>query len=871
MTRTARLCLFSVVSALVGAPSAAPGQDQHYDAHTGRDVRAYAPDTQVDYQHIKLEMVFADLMSRSFRCSETITFRTRGAALERLVVHGIDLDIQAVRDLGGRVLDYSYDDEQLTARFADRLPADSDGGIVIEYTCTKPERGMWFALPDEAYPERPLMIHTQGEADYNRYWFFSHDAPNERCTTEILCTAPKPYGLLSNGRLVERSELDGERYRWHYALEQPHPPYLVSLVLGEFDVVAEDWRGKPVEYWVPPGRAGDVPRTFGQTPKMMTAFSDVLDFEYPYDKYAQSVVYLFQWGGMENTSTTTLYETAVVDAGAPEDDDIEGLIAHELAHQWFGDMITCKTWDHIWLNEGFATFLTHVWYEHEYGEDEYDYRLWGLLHNVAGSDRVGKVGGMVAGYSGIAMDIFSRAGSNPYSKGCSTLHMLRRTLGEDVFWRSMRAYVKRNAWKQAETSDLRHAFEDVSGRNLEQFFGQWVYRGGAPEITVEADWDDERRASRVVLTQTQEMSAAHPAFVADVDVWLVFEGGKIEKHTLHVDQRVSALVVACESEPEQVCVDPRASLLAKYDWDLSTSMLTRIAADGPTIGARLHAVAALSQRDRDAARATLESVLIDADAHWGLRAEAARSLGRMQTPDARELLASALRAPRTLDNLRVRRAAIEALGQYRNDQAAAILLRYARDGASSQIIEAACGALGKQDPTDEIVNTLLADSERASRDDIVQKAAVSALAALGDSRGLAAARKLAAYGSPYRARSTGISALGRLGETLDDKRAVRETLEALLNDPQDKAAGAVAGALGRLGDPEAVAALQQFAASAAPERLRRQARNAIDKLNDKTGSAAVIRDLRDRIRELEDFREDAEQRDHEQHATDGDD
>ena len=828
-----------------------------YDEATGRDPRKYAPDPQVDFQHIKLELRFDDPRTESFTATETIRFETAGTPLERLELNAVDLDIRAVRggtDGAGAPLDFVYDDELLTIRFDPPLPADSESQVQIDYACTKPERGMWFAIPDEAYPDRPLVVHTQGESEYNRYWFPCHDSPNERSTTELVVTVPEEYSVLGNGRLVEEIPAGTGMQTWHYLLEQPHPAYLVSLVLGEFDVVRGEWRGKPVEYWVPPGQADNVPRSFGKTPAMLEGFSKVLDFEYPYDKYAQSVVYLFQWGGMENTSTTTLYESAVVDKDAPEDEEIDGLIAHELAHQWFGDLVTCKTWDHIWLNEGFATYMAMEWQEIEKGDDEYAYSAWSLLDGVGASESELSGAGLVAGYFGASMDIFSRPASNPYSKGASVLHMLRRSLGDDVFWRGIRAYLKKHQWTEAESDDLRHVLEAESGRSLDRFFAQWVYRGGAPRIEVQRDWDDATRLLTVTLTQTQEISASAPAFFADVDVWVVLEDGSIEKRTVWVDQRVAAVTVHCASDPAQVCVDPRGALLADWRCDTPRSMLIEQALHGPTLVARLHAVKALAQHDKQDARDALVAVLRDAGDHWGLRARAAAALGQMQMPEAREALCAALESPATLAELRVRRAAIDALGRYRDERAAATLLRYARDGASTQIVVAATGGLGKQDATEEIVNVLLANTQRASRDEQIRSTAISALASLDEERGIDAAMKLARYGSPYRSRPAGLNALGRLGRDSDRCDDVRRFMEGVLGDSQDKAAETVAGALAALGDDEAIAALEKFANSAAPERQRQQARDAIERLRADAGEGAAVRELRQRVAELEKFR-----------------
>ena len=377
MKRVITALLFSL---LVFSPTFA---DRPFDPATGRDTRQYPRDPQVHYQHTALDLVMRDPMSRSFTCDETIKFKTPGRSIDRLELDAVDLKIGKVTDLQGQTLDYRYDDKVLTVRFASAIAPETESGIRISYKCVKPATGMIFALPDEKYPDRPVSIHTQGEAEMNRYWFVCHDYPNAKQTSEVTVTIPSKYKALSNGALVSRDDAGDGMTRWHYSLSKPHVSYLVSLVIGDFAVVEDKWRDRPVQYWVPPSQEKDAKRTFGKTPAMMEFFSKVTGFDYPWEKYAQSVVYNFNAGGMENTSCTTLTEMTNIDERAALDSDADGLIAHELAHQWFGDTITCNSWPHIWLNEGFATYMDAAWHEHDKGPEAYAYQIFNTMRGVA--------------------------------------------------------------------------------------------------------------------------------------------------------------------------------------------------------------------------------------------------------------------------------------------------------------------------------------------------------------------------------------------------------------------------------------------------------------------------------------------------------
>ncbi len=581
-----------------------------FDPSSGRETANFPRDVRVDYQHLKIELSMPEPHKRTFAARQTLTFKSLHLPVEEIVLDAIDLDIRAVTDLKGKPVGHAYDDSRLTIRFDPPLPPETAGGIIVEYVCTNPRTGMIFAIPDESYKDRPLHIHTQGQSEFNRYWFPSHDYPNDRMTSELIVSIPAMYKALGNGRLVERATLPNNMVRYHYSLSKPHVSYLVSLVIGEFEVAEEKWRDIPVEYWVPPGQTDRVQRTFGKTVKMLDFFSDRLQFPYPYEKYAQSVVYNFSAGGMENTSTTTLTETACLDERAAIDQDLEGLIAHELAHQWFGDMITCRSWKHIWLNEGFATYFDQAWHEHEHGADEYQYRIWNMMRGVAEADDVSEQGGIVWPYYTHARETFGRRVSNPYRKGASVLHMLRRQVGDEVFWKVMAEYTKRFAWQQVETDDLRKVFDEFSGRSFEQFFHQWVYRPGTPHLRVNYSWSPGSKEARITIDQTQRIAPESPAFVLEVPVTLVCDNSVTIHRVVRMDSRSATVSVACPTEPVMVLIDPELSVLAKWDIAMPVRIAANVAKSAPTAGARLGAIRLLGARDRDIARETLVAISV---------------------------------------------------------------------------------------------------------------------------------------------------------------------------------------------------------------------------------------------------------------------
>ena len=334
----------------------------------------------------------------------------------------------------------------------------------MNYRIQDPKDGLHFFGPSKADPGAPLLVWSQGETTTNRYWFPSIDEPDQRQTTEVIVTVPAGFEAVSNGKLAERQENSTDKtVTFDWRQEIPHPSYLVTLVVGQFDVVRHEWDGIPVLYYVPKGKQAEAEPTYGRTPEMLTYFSERFGVHYPWAKYAQ--VSCFQFGGgMENTSATTMGDRILVDQRSLLDRNAESIVSHELAHQWWGDMITCRDWSHTWLNEGFASYAEALWDEHARGRDEYALNM----HRKAG-------GAILAGKERPVMD---RHYTSPdamfdgrsYPKGAWVVHMLRNRLGDDAFWKGIKRYATENQFHSAESYDLRRSLERTTDRDLERFF-----------------------------------------------------------------------------------------------------------------------------------------------------------------------------------------------------------------------------------------------------------------------------------------------------------------------------------------------------------------------------------------------------------------
>jgi len=852
-----RFLLLSTIGGLTPPVYAPP---REFDAKTGADPNQYAPDCPVDFVHLKLELDFADLTSHSFEGAATYTVRPVHDKVSRLTLDAVDLDIRQVETVdGGPAPTYDYDGERLQIVFERPLATDADTQFRISYRCANPIAGMVWAIPDEAYRERPLVIHTQGQSDDSRHWFPCLDEPIERCTTETVVTVPAPFFALANGKLVETRE-DPERNRitYRYSLSRPHTFYLVSLVIGRFEEVKDAWRGIDVQYFVPPGRGADARRTFGRTPEMIEYFSQLLQYPYPYEKYSQVTVPLFGAGGMENTSAATLADTAILTERASLDQDMESLISHELAHQWFGDLLTCRGWKHLWLNEGFATYMTNVWFEHARGREEYEYRLWQTIQRVARADRSNEPGAMVLKDYEHPDNVFSNKGSAPYSKGSCVLNMLRHQLGDDLFWRGIREYVRTYANKHVETDDLRRVLESVSGRDLERFFEQWTMRPGVPNLTVRYSWDGDEQTVSVDASQTQHIDRETPAFAFPLDLYFRVEGGD-RRLTMHISERDTTFRHVFEAKPDIVCIDPHAGQLASVEIDLPRSLWLNALLEGPTVVCRAAAAKALAKKAKADAIEALAKVVTNEREHWTVRTQAASALGSAQTVAAREALLRLLVEPKALENHKVRAALVEAGGKYDTPAMGEAIAKFARGDASERVEAEATSALGSILSFDATA-ILVANADKESQSNQIKAAAISALAARNNLEGIAVALKYSAYGNHDRLRPGAIRALGRLAkENRDERERIRPVLAAMLMDPQDRTVGSAVDALVAIGDAESTAAVRRFLEGTVKPQIRRRAEGALARAKGDT-ETETVRTLRETVTELRKTVEDLQRR-----------
>jgi aminopeptidase N len=821
-------CASCAAMRLMGAP-----QGGVYDEATGRSLLNYPPHRVVDYRHMKLELTVRDMNTPVIEATQTLSFSPLGSAVGSIELDARGLRIASVRQ-GATELKFSHDGLRLRIEFASPVELGTTAEIVTSYEIQDPMYGLMWTPESPAWPGRPAQIHTQGQTETNSYWFPCHDFPNDKVTTEVLATVPRGYEVLSNGRLLGRagaiigdsaSDAIGAYETFHWLQDKPHVNYLVTMVIGKFDVVDVGSAALPMPVYAPLGRGSDVQGTYGRTARMLSTFERLLNEPYPWDKYAQAVVWNFGWGGMENTSATTMYDTAIIERSALLDNDLDGLISHELAHQWFGDLLTCNSWEHIWLNEGFATWMTGLWTEERDGKDAYDLYARGVFDGVIGADRgsLPETPAMASKVYSASWETFQRA-ANPYGKGAAILHMLRRKLGDDVMFRGLSVYIDRNRFQTVETGDLRKALEDTSGESLEQFFAQWVTRPNVPRVNVTTAWDPATSEFKVDLVQTQKIDGANPAFEFTFPVWVSSDPSGGDWLNINVTGRTASGSIRLPAEPRMVAFDPKLTVIAEVNASEPVARSMAIAAQGPTPAARIQGIRALHSDKSESAAAVLAKVAIDTREHPAIRAEAVRALARRN--DYREVQAM-LTMP--IDDWRVREAMADAAADLaspdrqptRNfrEEVFQHLSRRAERDPSVKVRAASIRGLGAMRATGA-AQKLVTWLDVPSQDDQIRSAAIDAIAALDRRSGLPTVMSMTGPSVHSRTRADAVRAMGRLSH--HDPDATFARLAELLDDRQMRVRNAAGAVLAGSEDPKGRAVLEAALRNATDEGWRRQ-------------------------------------------------
>src|SRR3989440_1580902 len=785
----------------------------------------YVPDHDYDQRHIALDLRF-DWEHEQAVGKATITFAPLRADLSRVEFDAADMTVNSVTLASGAPLKFEADEaHEKLAVSLDRAYQPSDVvTVVVAYHTNGPVNrpglpgfggGLRFIKPTPDDPKRPRQIWSQGETEYNHFWFPCYDHPNDFATTEITATVEKPLTVISNGRLVETRDNRDNTRTFHWKIDEPHATYLTSIVVGDYAAVEGSYAGVPVVSYVYPNETAEGRLTTKRLPDMVKFFSEATGVKYPYAKYAQTMAEDFG-GGMENISATTQTENMIHDARAELDRTSDGLESHELAHQWFGDYVTCRSWSDVWLNESFATYFQALWDEHSLGRDDFLY-----LDVKGNQDQY-----LATWAHGLRRPVVTKNYQNAesvfdtyaYPRGAAVLHMLRRQLGERDWWRAINHYLTKYAHQPVETEQFRVAVEEATGQSMDRFFDQWLYRMGHPVFRVTLDYDAASKSLKLTVRQEQkpDPSAFYPQvtfFQTPVDIEIVAGGPARVERVVVEPKEEQTFTFTGAAEPQLVNFDYGGTIIKELKFDKNTDALAYQLANDEDVLGRVWALTQLSARAKDKAtnesdRKRITSALaasLAGDKFWGVRQEAADAL----RDSAGDAAARAALLTATKDsNANVRAHALASLGAAK-DQTLALVFQQLLNDRSYAVVRAAALALGatKSPAAYDPLSKLL---DEPSWRDTVRTSGLAGLAALRDRRALHAGPRYAAAGNSESVRAAAIVLLGAVGG--GDPRAFQALSEALLKSASPfrfTLAGAAGSALVELGDPRGIEVFEQ--------------------------------------------------------------
>jgi aminopeptidase N len=669
--------------------------------------------------------------------------------------------------------------------------------IEIKYE-GRPSKGLYFILPDKDSPNRPIQIWTQGESEDTRYYLPTYDEPNDRLTTETILTVPAKWVTVANGKLVSITDAGKDQKTWTWRESLPSSTYLITVVAGEFDQVKDSWHNVPVDYFAPKGRGDRLRVNYGRTPQMIDLFSRLYGVPYPWEKYDQVMVDDFVAGGMENSSATTNTSESLVDPRlAPEyETGQDDLISHELTHQWFGDLVTCKDWADIWLNEGFATFGEFVWQEHHFGKEVAQYARWqGARQWFAQSNLFPK--SIVRHDFAETSDEFDE---NSYAKGGWVLYMLRHELGDEAFWAGIRHYLETNRGKNVVTADFAKAMEQATHQDIDQFMNQWVFGAGAPKFDLRYAYDEGKHQVALSVKQTQKREGRVGLFRIPVEVEITTSSGpKLYDSTVSKESEV--FTFPAQTAPLMVLFDKGGYVLKTAEFHKERAEWLYQLRNAADVADRADAIVALAKLKGDEVATALARAARE-DAASGIRMVAAEALGELDTAVAKKHLVELLQKQ---DSPWVRRTEVIALGHFHDDPALSSKLdELARNDGSYRVRGAALEAIAAA-KTSSALTTLTAAVDGESPDDILRKTALRSFAALGNDQATPLVLHWSEPGKPVDVRVAAIYSLGRLDKKNPD---VTRQLTSYLAEPRSYLRLATIRALGARGDSSVIPALE---------------------------------------------------------------
>ena len=676
------------------------------DSDNPRDIYR-ASETRInDLLHTKLEVSFnwdsAFLYGKSTLTLKPYYFPTDTVVLDAkgFQIHNVAL----LDEIGKKTqLNYDYDSSFLKIQLDRKYTRKDTYQLFIDYTAMPnklkeggsaaitSDKGLYFINNDGKDPKKPKQIWTQGETEASSCWFPTIDSPNEKTTQEIYITVDSNYVTLSNGALIFQTENEDGTRTDYWKQKLPHAPYLFMMAVGEFAIVKDEWRGKPVHYYVEPEYEAFARDIYPNTVEMLEFFSKKFGYEFPWDKYHQIVVRDYVSGAMENTGAVIFGDFVQGNDRFLVDNAAEDIVSHELVHHWFGDLVTCESWSNLPLNESFATYGSYLWNEHKYGKDEAD--LGGLQDQRVyfNSSRINKKQ-LIRFKYGDRMEMFD---AHSYQKGGRVLHMLRNQIGDEAFFDGLALYLKDNEFKPAEIHNLRLAFEEITGQDLNWFFNQWFLSAGHPIIKVEKRYIDSIKQFEVTLKQTQEGDNIPEIFEVYTSIGIVDADGNFKRFEVYLDERTETFFYDYEQEPILVNIDVDKTLLADIDQAIDRDDAVPLYNNATNYIDKYYALRKLKNSRDSTAFDVIEKALNDD--FWAVRKAALDNSKNLAKERGESTLSAISNLAEKDEKSNVREAAYSALGRSFEEEVSIAFLEKGTQDISYNVVSSSLDAIHEKD------------------------------------------------------------------------------------------------------------------------------------------------------------------------------
>jgi aminopeptidase N len=674
---------FSAAGLVLAAALAASGQAKDFSMKTLQSERSRS----YDALHYRIA-IRLDLDDKSFEGDATVSLASLREGLEACVLDAEEYMVTSVLSDDGEPLKFEQSDKELTVRMPRPLKFGETRSFTCFYRGRDPKIGLRFV--DES-PANPKLVYSDSFPDHVHHWFPCYDYPNDKATSEIIATVRPGLKVASNGRLmsvVEDKAAGSVTYHWSQDL--PHSTYLIFLAAAPYVVVHDSYKTLPVNYWVYPQDEAKAIPTYGKTPKMIEFFSRTFGFDYPWQKYDQVSCPL--GGGAESTSATAMNHGIMVDAGNEEDFSAIGIVSHELAHQWWGDLVTLRSWAHAWMNESFGTYSDYLYFRFEKGDDEGAVNLQGKLNGYLREAKTRYIRPIVSDRYDRPQDLFD---AHSYPKGALVLHMLRNLVGDEPFFKILSQFLHRYAFDSVDTSDFIRSVKTVTGRNLDWFFDQWLFKPGHPVFEVRSAWAPARKVVILKVAQVQDFSRGIPVFRVPVRIGIVTPEGRTTR-TVWICGKEETFEFPAGAKPLLVRFDEGDVLIKELVFPKDREELFYGLRNDDVIG-RMWAAGELARLRADPAAIECLSASAVGDPFWAVRKSAVEALAA--TGDKR---APAVLKKAALDaNSSVRAAALRALGGLKDRAFSGFFKDRFRKEVSDLVKAEAVRALGiMADPAD---------------------------------------------------------------------------------------------------------------------------------------------------------------------------